>query len=152
MSLYLSTLKLSWKITFKKKHFRPHTYTSQTTCYMAGHSGKKIAQKLRNSCTLNSRSCGCIGAVDSEPKCSHSWNHIQFSNNIFNCHIFHVYLCPRVQAIVTVSCAVSNRETRYTRYMVIRWWTLILTYLFEIEIICQLLVNKWFMNTMMSRS
>jgi len=44
---------------------------------MRGHSGKKIAQKSRNSCQVNSRSCGCIGTVDSGPKCAHSQNQIQ---------------------------------------------------------------------------
>ena len=32
---------------------------------MRGHSGKKIAQKSRNSCQVNGRSCGCIGTIDS---------------------------------------------------------------------------------------
>ena len=33
-------------------------------------SGKKNAQKPRNSCKMNGRSCGCIGTVDSGPKCA----------------------------------------------------------------------------------
>ena len=43
---------------------------------MRGHLGKKVARKSRNSCRVNSRSCGCIGTVDSGPKCAHSWNQI----------------------------------------------------------------------------
>jgi len=43
---------------------------------MRGESRKQIARKSRNSCTIYSRSCGCIGTVDSGPKCAHSWNQI----------------------------------------------------------------------------
>jgi len=39
-----------------------------------GHSGKKVERKSRNICIVNSESCGCIGTVDSGPKCTHSWN------------------------------------------------------------------------------
>ena len=39
---------------------------------LRGHSGEKIAQKSRNSCKLNGRGCGCIGTVDSGPRCSQS--------------------------------------------------------------------------------
>jgi len=41
---------------------------------MRGNSGKTLARKSRNSCRVNSRSCGCIGKVDSGPKCAHSQN------------------------------------------------------------------------------
>jgi len=39
---------------------------------MRGHSGKKIAQKSRNSCRVSGRGCGCTGTVDSGPKCAQS--------------------------------------------------------------------------------
>jgi len=39
---------------------------------MRGHLGQKIAQKSRSSCKVNGRGCGCIGTVDSEPKCVQS--------------------------------------------------------------------------------
>ena len=41
-----------------------------------GPFGEKNAQKSRNSCSINSRSCGCIGTVESGSKCAHSWNQI----------------------------------------------------------------------------
>jgi len=37
-----------------------------------GPSGEKKAQKSRNSCKVNGRGCGCIGTVDSGPKCAQS--------------------------------------------------------------------------------
>jgi len=39
---------------------------------LRGHPGGKIAQKSRNSCKLNGWGCGCIGNVDSGPKCAQS--------------------------------------------------------------------------------
>jgi len=77
---------------------------------MRGRWGKKIARKSRNSCRVNSRSCGCIGTVDSGPKCAHSWNQIQMLKQYLFCHIYCAHLWTRVAAIVTASCAVSNRE------------------------------------------
>ena len=38
---------------------------NQMTQKMRGHSGKTIAQKSRNSFSVNGRSCGCIGTVNS---------------------------------------------------------------------------------------
>ena len=58
---------------------------------MRGRSGKKIAQKSRNSCRLNSRSCGCIGTIDSGPKCAHSCNQIQTLKLYLSCHICCAY-------------------------------------------------------------
>jgi len=63
---------------------------------MRGHSGKKIARKSRHSCIVNSRSCGCIGTVDSDPKCAHSWNQIQTLEYYLFCHIYCVHLWTRV--------------------------------------------------------
>ena len=60
---------------------------------MRGNSGKKISQKSRNSCSLNSRSCGCIGTVDSGPKCAHSHNQIQTLKSRFSCHIYCAHYC-----------------------------------------------------------
>jgi len=37
-----------------------------------GHSGEKFARKSRHSWCVNSRGCGCIGKVDSGPKCAQS--------------------------------------------------------------------------------
>ena len=55
---------------------------------MRGHSGKNIARKSRNSCRVNSRSCGCIGTVDWGPKCAYFWNQIQTLKWYFFCHIY----------------------------------------------------------------
>jgi len=77
---------------------------------MRGHSGKKNVRKSRNRCRVNGRSCGCIGTVDAGPKFAHSWNQIQMLKECFYCRIYCAHLWPRVAAIVTASCAVSNRE------------------------------------------
>ena len=53
------------------------TWWMVMTKKMRGHSGQTIARKSRNSFSVNSQSCGCIGTVDSGPKCAHSWNQIQ---------------------------------------------------------------------------
>jgi len=49
---------------------RPDYLVNRVPKKMRGHPGKKIAQKSRNSCTVNGRGCGCIGTVDSGPKCT----------------------------------------------------------------------------------
>jgi len=78
-----------------------------------GPSGEKIAQKSRNSCRIYGRSCGCIGTVDSRPKCAHSYNQIQTLKECPCCHIYCAQLCAHLRAIVIASCAVSNRESQY---------------------------------------
>jgi len=39
---------------------------------MRGHPGNKIAQKSRNSCPVNGRSCGCTRTADTEKIFAHS--------------------------------------------------------------------------------
>jgi len=41
-------------------------------------------------------------------------NQIQTLKECLSCHMYCAQLWPRVAAIVTVSCAVSNRESQYT--------------------------------------
>jgi len=83
------------------------------------HSGEKVAQKSRNSCTVNGRGCGCIGTVDSRRNFAQSYNQIQTLKECFFCHNCGAQLWMRVAAIVTASCAVSNRESRYPPY---KWY------------------------------
>jgi len=56
---------------------RPDYLVNRDDKKMRGHSGGKIARTSRNNCRVNSRSCGCIGTVDSGSKFAHSWNQIQ---------------------------------------------------------------------------
>jgi len=51
---------------------RPDYLVNRDNKKWRGNSGKTIALKSRNSCRLNSRSCGSIGRVDSGPKCANS--------------------------------------------------------------------------------
>jgi len=62
---------------------------------------------------VNCRSCGCIGTVDSERNFAQSYNQIQTLKKCSGCHIYCAQLCAHLRAIVTSSCAVSNRESRY---------------------------------------
>ena len=78
---------------------------------MRGHSEKKNLRKSRNSCLVNGRSCGCIGTVDSRPKCAYSWNQTKTLKDYLFCHIYCALLRSHVFAIVTASCTVSNRES-----------------------------------------
>jgi len=80
---------------------------------MRGHSGKKFARKSRNSCWVNGRGCGCIGIVDAEHKCAHSWNQIQTLKECHFCHIYYSQVSAHLCTTVTASRAVSNWESRY---------------------------------------
>jgi len=74
---------------------------------MRGHSGKR-----KMSCRLSSRNCGFIWKLArglNVPK-------IQTLKWYLFCHIHCARLCTRVHAIVTASCVVSNRESRYPPY------------------------------------
>jgi len=51
---------------------RPDYLVNRVPKILRGHPGKKISQKPRNSGGLNGRGCGCIGTVDSGPKCAQS--------------------------------------------------------------------------------
>jgi len=82
---------------------------------LRGHSGKKFARKSRNSWRLNVWGCGCIGTVDSGPKCAQSWNQIQTLKNCISCHIYCAHFCTPLQQIVEDICTVPNRESRYPR-------------------------------------
>jgi len=96
---------------------------------MRGHLGKKIAQKSRNSCRVNGRGCACIGTVDSRRNFTQSYNQIQTLKECLCCHIYCAHHWPRLAAIVTASCAVSNRESRYPQCKIHGWkqncWNLI---------------------------
>jgi len=80
---------------------------------LRGHSGKKIAWKSRNSWCVNGRGCGCIGTVESGPKCAQSWNQIQTLKHYIFCHIYCAHLCTPLHRIVGDVCRVPNRESRY---------------------------------------
>jgi len=90
-----------------------HASSSWWQKKLRGHSGKKNAQKSRNSCRMNGRSCGYIGTVDSRPKCAHSWNQIQTLKEYLSCHMYCAQVWAHLGVIVIASCAVSNRESRY---------------------------------------
>jgi len=62
---------------------------------------------------VNGQSCGCIGTVDSERNFAQSYNQIQTLKKCSGCHIYCAPLCAHLRAIVTSSCTVSNRESRY---------------------------------------
>jgi len=51
---------------------RPDYLVNRVPQELRGSPGEKTAQKSRNSCAVNGRSCGCIGTVDSELKCAQS--------------------------------------------------------------------------------
>ena len=51
---------------------RPDYLVNRVPKKLRGHPGGKNARKSRNSCKVNGRGCGCIGTVDSEPKCAQS--------------------------------------------------------------------------------
>ena len=51
---------------------RPDYLVNRDDLNNEGPFEEKNAQKSRNNCRMNSRSCGCIGTVDSGPKCAHS--------------------------------------------------------------------------------
>jgi len=80
-----------------------------------GSSGIKSAQKSRKSCALNDQGCGCIGTVDSRRNLTQSYDQIQTLKEYACCHIYCVQLCAHFRAIVTSSCSVSNRKSRYPR-------------------------------------
>jgi len=71
-----------------------------------GHSG--TTRKSRNSCEVNSRSCGWIGAVHSGPNCAHSRNRIQTLKYCLYNRIYCAHLEPHWATIVTGFCEVSN--------------------------------------------
>ena len=90
-----------------------------------GPFGGKIAQKSRNSCRLNGRSCGCIGTLDSRRNFAQSWNQIQRLKKYLCCYIYCAQLCTHLRAIVTASCAVSDWESRYppgTSILLVKSW------------------------------
>jgi len=70
----------SWMIAFFNKVWQPRRgyrdsarlLGESCTKKIEGPSGKTIAQKSRNSCEVNGRSCACIWTVDSGPKCAQS--------------------------------------------------------------------------------
>jgi len=80
---------------------------------LRGPSGKKLAQKSRNSCIVNGRGCGCIGTVDSR----HNFFAILEPNT--NAQRMSLLSHLLRSAVGTFGrdclffCAVSNRESRY---------------------------------------
>ena len=56
---------------------RPDYLVNHEEKKLRARSGKKIAQKSRNSCIVNGQGCGCIGTLDSRPTFAQSYNQIQ---------------------------------------------------------------------------
>ena len=62
---------------------------------------------------MNSRDCGCIGTVDSGPKCAQYWNQIQTLKDCLCCHIYCAHLGTPWYQIVGDSRTGSNYESWY---------------------------------------
>jgi len=93
----------SWIAFWKNSHL-----VNRDDPKIEGPFGEKIAPKSKNSCQMNGRSCGCIGTVDSGPKCAHSWNQIQTLKECLfvisialKCkHIWARFLRPLAQSLI----------------------------------------------------
>ena len=107
---YTSRTK-SWVDTWEiVKEFIFYYRSGQKRLFLTQQGGSGRCASGKNQERPESSDFGCIGTVDSGPKCAHSKRSI-----IFFCHIHCAHLCPRVVAIVTASSVVSNRESRYPR-------------------------------------
>ena len=78
--------QITWSIVLAKK--------------LMGYSGKKIAQKPRNSCKVNGRGCGFIGTVDLRRTFVQSCNQIQTLKECLSCHIYCAQLRPRLPQLL----------------------------------------------------
>jgi len=73
---------------------------------MRGHSGKKIAQKSRNSCTVNGRYVGSQAQLTQSVILRNPRTKYKRSKNVFSVTSIALILA-NLRAIVIVSCAVS---------------------------------------------
>jgi len=80
---------------------------------MRGHSGKQIARKSRNSCVINGRDCAWFGQLTQGVISRNPRTKYKRSKNVFAVTLYCAYYWPRFVTIVTVSCALYNRESRY---------------------------------------
>jgi len=111
---------------FSIRDFLLHIYLNSSSCHnvlillsLSGVTNLSLlvgvcaACMLAYKCWVYGWSCGCIGTVDSGPKCAHSWNQTQTLKDCLFCHNYCAQLWLRMVAIVTASCAVSNRVYQY---------------------------------------